>query len=464
MSTYKDQRGIAFTAASRDAVERFDATMDEYVHFGTDTGARLKETLAADPEFAMAHVLRGCFMQLFCIPALTEKAGQSLAKARQASESRGADPREGHHIAALAAWISGDMDTALEHWEAILLDHPRDMLALKLSQFIHFYLGDSRRQRDSIARVLDAWGEDTPGHANVLGMYAFGLEESGDYAAAERNGRVAVEKDPDDPWAVHAIAHVMEMQDRRREGIAWLRGLESHWTRANNFRFHLWWHLALFHLELEQYDDVLELYDKEFRKEPSEEYLDICNATSMLWRLVERGVDVGDRWRELASVSATRIGGHGLIFPDMHFVMALEAAGDTDNGDAFIHSLKTAGADPAITQARVIDHVGLALAQSIAAWYRGDYGGVVDGLMPVRYSLQEIGGSHAQRDLFHQILIAAALRAPRPQLARALLDERRRLKPNNAWTWQRYAQALHALGDGAAAEKAAEQARSLLAA
>jgi hypothetical protein len=183
-----------------------------------------------------------------------------------------------------------------------------------------------------------------------------------------------------------------------------------------------------------------------------------------LWRLVERGVDVGDRWMELADISATRIDGHGLIFPDMHFMMALEAAGDTVNGDAMLRSLQAAGGKAGATQARVIDTVGLALAKAIAAWYRGDYQGVVAHLLPVRYSLPDIGGSHAQRDLFHQILIAAALRVPRPALARALLGERTWLKPGNAWTWQRYAQALKAAGDDGAARAASDEARALLAA
>lgn len=464
MSRYEDQRGVAYSAASQDAVDCFDATMNEYLHFGTETGARLKDTLTADPEFPMAHVLRGYFMQLFTVPALTEKAKQSHAKACEAAAALGIDARERHHIDALGAWLAGDMQAAVGHWESILLEHPLDMLAVKLSQFIHFYMGDSRRLRDCMARILYAWRPEVPGHANVLGMYAFGLEESGDYVSAERMGRMAVELDPKDPWAVHAVTHVMEMQDRRRDGIAWLGELEPHWSVANNFRFHLGWHLALFHLELEQYDEVLRLYDTKFRAEPSEEYLDVCNATSMLWRLEERGVEVGERWKELAEISATRIGGHGLVFPDMHFMLALEAAGDTLNGDGMLRSLEQAGGEAGVTQARVIEDVGLALARAIAAWYRDDYHGVVEHLLPIRYSLPDIGGSHAQRDLFQQILIAAALRAPRPALARALLGERTRLKPNNAWAWQRYAEALRAAGDLAAAHEASEQSRSLLAA
>lgn len=464
MSTYRDQRGIEYSASSQEAVDAFDATMNAYVHFGTDTGDRLKETFTADPGFPMAHCLRGYFMQLFSVPALTEKAKQSLAKAREAGAECGTSDRERHHVEALDAWLAGDMDTALGHWESILLDHPLDMLAVKLSQFVHFYLGDSRQLRDSVARILPAWDACVPGHANVYGMYAFGLEESGDYAAAERYGRLAVESDPADPWAVHAVSHVMEMQDRRRDGIAWLRDLQPNWSTANNFRFHLWWHLALCHLELDEHDEVLRLYDEEFRAEPSEEYLDICNATSMLWRLEERGVDVGRRWKELADISATRIGGHGLIFPDVHFMMALEAAGDSGKGEDMLRSLQAAGGSTGVTQSRVIDTVGLAIANAIAAWYRRDYDDVIESLLPIRYSLSALGGSHAQRDLFHQILIAAALRAPRPSLARALLAERARLKPDSPWTWQRYGEALEAAGDRDAAREAAARAEALLAA
>ena len=295
-----DARGLETTAANDAAVRNFDSTMAQYLRFGTETGDWLKRTLAEDPEMALAHCLKGYFFMLFCVPALAVKAQSSLEAGRRSVAERGATNRERRHLDALDAWIRGEFGQAAAHLEAILAVHPRDILALKLAHYLHFYLGDNENQRDSIGRVLHAWDDTVDGYGYVLGMQAFALEESGAYDEAERSREGLLwSATPSDLWAVHAVAHVMEMQDRRREGIAWVRESEPRLGECNNFGYHLWWHLALFHLELEEVEAVLRLYDEWMRVDLSDEYLDICNATSMLWRLEERGVDVGDRWNEL---------------------------------------------------------------------------------------------------------------------------------------------------------------------
>ena len=253
----------------------------------------------------------------------------------------------------------------------------------------------------------------------------------------------------------------MEMQDRRREGIAWVRESEPRLGECNNFGYHLWWHLALFHLDLQEVDSVLRLYDERMRADLSDEYLDICNATSMLWRLEERGVDVGDRWNELAECCEARTSDHQMVFPDVHFLLALAAGGRDAAVERMLDSMR-AFSEGTATQQVVTNTVGIALGRAIAHWYRGEYAQVVDALAPVRYRLPLIGGSHAQRDLFHQILIAAALGCGRYETARILLCERAARKPRNPWTWTRYAQALAALDDDEGAVRAREQAARLL--
>ena len=458
-----DARGLETTAASDAAVRNFDATLAQYLRFGTETGDRLKEALAEDPEMVLAHCVKGYFFMLFCVPALVAKARRSLDAARQSAAERGATDRERRHLDALDAWIRGEFEQAAAHFEAILAEHPRDIVALKLAHYLHFYLGDNENHRDSIGRVLHAWDDTVDGYGYVLGMHAFALEESGAYDEAERAGRAAVERNPADLWAVHAVAHVMEMQDRCSEGIAWVRESEPRLGECNNFGYHLWWHLALFHLEVQDVESVLRLYDERMRVELSDEYLDICNATSMLWRLEERGIDVGDRWNELAQRCEARTGDHQMVFPDVHYMLALAAGGRDAAVERMLDSMR-AFAEGTGTQQVVTRTAGVALGRAIAHWYRGEYADVVDVLAPVRYHVSLIGGSHAQRDLFHQILIAAALGAGRHETARTLLSERATRMPRNPWTWKRYAQALAALDDDEGAAQARETAARLLAA
>jgi tetratricopeptide (TPR) repeat protein len=460
----KDSHGLAVTAAGSKAVEALDATVAAYCGLRTDTGERLKEALTADPNLVMAHILRGNFMMLFGKRPFLARALQSLEAAEAAIGAVGANPRERLHLEALRAWAKGDLPAAIARWEAVLIDHPRDIVALKLAQYHTFYTGDSAGMRDSLGRVLYAWDEGVPGYGFVLGCYAFGLEESGDYAAAERAGRRAIELNREDVWAAHAVAHVLEMQGRPREGVAWVDGLDDAWGAINNFVFHIRWHRCLFHLELEQYDRVLERYDREVRAESTDEYLDITNAVAMLWRLEQAGVDVGRRWVELAERSAVRGEDHMMVFADVHYPIALAAAGAPEGAERWLQSSRRFAASDEGTQARVMRDVGLALGEAAIAHRRRAWGRVVELLLPLRPAIREIGGSHAQRDLFQQMLIDAVLKDGRITLARSLLSERTHLRPRNAWGWTHAAKAAEAMGEPDVAMAAREEAKRLLAA
>jgi tetratricopeptide (TPR) repeat protein len=456
-----DARGLAVTAANPEAVAALDATVTAYCGMRRDTGDTLKRALAADPDFLFAHTLKGYFMMLFAKRDFVARAAQSLAAAEAAAGIVGGTARERSHLAALRDWVHGDWRGALARWEAILLDHPRDLVALRLAQYSTLYKGDSEGLRGSVARVLHAWDEGVPGYGFVLGAHAFGLEEAGDYAAAERAGRRAIEINPADVWAAHAVAHVFEMQDRQREGIAWIDGLDREWGELHNFVFHIRWHRCLYHLELAQYDRVLDLYDREIRAESTDEYLDISNAVALLWRLEQLGVAVGGRWAELAERSLARIDDHVLVFADLHYAIALAALGGS-GVEAWVQSSR-AYAAKGESQSAVMAEPGLGLAAAALAHRQGEWARAVALLLPLRPAIRRIGGSRAQRDLFEQMLIDAALRDGRFALARALLSERTRLRPRNAWAWMHTARAAAGVGDDAAAQAAREQAKRLLA-
>src|SRR6476646_9183374 len=226
---FDDARGNKVTAASAAAAAHLDETVRAYLGFRGDTGDRLTAVLAADPDCAMAHCLRGYFMMLFGQRAMVPRARRSLEAATQAAGSSGATEREAAHLAALAVWVAGDFAGATSRWEALTAQYPRDLLALKLSQYGFFYAGESERMRDIVARALPHWDPADPDYGFVLGCHAFGLEETGEYAAAERAGRDAVALNPADIWAAHAVSHVFEMEGRPREGAAWVDGLEANW-------------------------------------------------------------------------------------------------------------------------------------------------------------------------------------------------------------------------------------------
>jgi tetratricopeptide (TPR) repeat protein len=407
---HRDRLGLELSAANGEAARAFDDTVWAYVGFSREPGVPLKRALQADPAMPMALCLQGYFFHLMGLPSLAAKARvvfDSVSKTKT-------NPRETAHIAALGAWCDGELERTCELLEGILREWPRDYLALKVSNYLYFYMGDAKNVRDGPARALQVWDEKSPGYSHLLALHAFGLEESGDYAGAERAGRRATELNPADPWAVHAVAHVMEMQDRAAEGTAWIETLAPHWDTANFFRFHLWWHLALMHWSAGRPDEALKLYDTRVWADGSSENLSLCNDISMLARLELAGLDVGKRWDAAAAVVRSQAGGSVLAFVDAHYAMALgEVPALEDKG----------------TTARVHGAAGRAACEAAVAWRRGDHARVVAQLAPVRKELHRLGGSHAQRDLFTLILLDAAKKSGNAALAVTLHQERARLRP-----------------------------------
>lgn len=444
MAVMRDKRGLEMTIADGRALAAHEALTDAYLGFRLETGDCLRAAMKADAEAPLIQTMAGYIFHLMAMRPLVERAEAASAKATALAAEVGND-RERLHAQALACWCAGDLRGAVNALEAVLIEWPEDALALKLAHYLHFYLGDIAEHRDSIARVMPAWREDMPGYAAVLGMRAFGLEEAGEYADAERFGRRAVELDPTDTWAIHAVAHVLEMQGRHREGISWIERDVAAWDgKIHNFANHVWWHKALYHLELGDTDAVLDLYDNRYRADDSEDGLDIANAAAMLMRLKLRGVDCGGRWTDLADVVAAKTSEHLLPFNDLHYMLALVGA---EHAAVDEMAAGMVGGDDDGHWAGVYDDVAQPMARGLAAYGAGKYAEAVDCLAPVRYRWLAIGGSHAQRDIFQQVLIDAAQRAGQNKLARALLAERTAAKPNSADAWRRLAATANALDD-----------------
>lgn len=455
-----DCRGAPVSTDNRASLDGFEQALKLLNGYFLDPLAAIDKVLEQDPDFVLGHCFRASLMMVS-----TERGAEpELRRSVEAAETLVAiaNDRECGHIGALRAWLDGDFQRAADLYGRVLVNYPRDLLALQIAHQCDFFLGQSMMLRDRVARALPYWNKDTPGYGYVLGMYAFGLEEMNDYRRAEDTGCRALDFEARDPWAIHAVAHVMEMEGRVADGIAFLTQRRDHWAPDNMFAFHNWWHLGLYHLDLGQTARVLELYDTAIRPKPSGVTLEMVDASAMLWRLHLRDVDVGPRWKELADSWAPSIEDAYYVFNDAHATMAYVGSGRLGDADRVIAALEQRARGKG-TNAMMTRDVGLPLCRGLKAFGEGRFSETVERVMPLRSIAQRFGGSHAQRDAIALTLIEAAIRDGQAKLARALAAERTGLKPSSPFNWQLAARALVAAGESEQAAQARKKARALVA-
>ncbi len=406
-----DASGLSVTLADPAAGAAWARTVSAFLAHSAETPRHLGETLTRAPDFALGWAARGLFYLLLGRPELRPAAAAALAEARAAAA--GATARERSYADALAAYLGGRLRQAAATLDAVLERHPEDALAMKLVQAIRFVLGDRRGMLRSVATVIDRYGPDHPHRGYALGCLAFALEENRAYGEADRCGREGLELAPDDAWGLHAVAHVYDMTGRAGPGIAWLAPQEHRWAHCNNFGTHVWWHLALFHLDRGDHARVLELYDGKIRAEHTDDYRDISNGAAMLVRLELEGVDVGGRWDELAALAAGRVEDGAVVFADLHYLLSLHGGERDAEAAALVERIARDARRRDHDMHEVAAVAGLPAAQGLAAFRAGNYDLAFERLSQSRPHLQRIGGSHAQRDVFSRLLIEAAIRAGR---------------------------------------------------
>ncbi len=448
MLKVRNAHGLLFTCTNPEAVAALDRTLRSYIAFDKGTGAEMKAMLTLDSAMPMARVVRGSFLMLMGVGALVEKARAEAEAVAQ--EVAVLEPREAMHAEALAAWAGGSLMKATALWTAIMMEWPRDILAVKLANFGSFYLGRSRQVRDGPAAVIDHWDRGEQEYSYLLSLHAFGLEECGDYAQAERLVREALAINARDPWGVHALAHVLEGTERAEEGIEAVAGLQPQWSEANNFRYHVAWHLALFHFEKGDLDGALDVYDRVACSDKATEYLDICNDASMLARLEIAGVDVGTRWNAVAEKVAARGIDLVMAFPDVHFVLALASSDNKRHrsiAEALCGQMEEFARRTDCDDAEIYRRAGAALGRAALFYRDGRYAEAARLLIDAEPELPIIGGSNAQRDLFCELAAECLWRdAPEGTATAAYLAARTFRRPRDARWWQRYVSTVEMSG------------------
>jgi tetratricopeptide (TPR) repeat protein len=412
---------------SQPALDSWNAMIRAFLAHKPATPQHLGAVIDAEPQFAMAHAARGIFSLMMGRAEMWQVAEDARTTAHAARAESGANSREAGWIAALDHWLADSPTGAVAALEAVLDDTPQDTLTAKTSHAIRFILGDAQGMRDSVERVLPAHGPDHPLRGYLMGCHAFTLEETGEYASAELAGRAGLTYAPDDAWGLHAVAHVHDMRAEAHAGITLIENHKSAWDGSNNFRYHVWWHKALLHMDRGENDVALDLYDSQIRADKTDDYRDISNATSLLLRLELEGVDIGDRWTELAAFAENRIDDGCLVFADLHYQLALAGAAKGDAAAAMTARFARDACQNGDMAERVADP-GLAALAGLNAFAEGRYGTAFEQLANARRKMQSIGGSHAQRDVFERMTIDAGLRAGHFDAAEQVLQERLALR------------------------------------
>lgn len=351
-----------------------------------------------------------------------------------------ATPRERRFIAAIAAWVEGDMPRAVALHEEQAREHPRDLASLKLGQYHLFNRGDSPGMLRIALAALPA-AADVP---YLHGMLAFGWEQCHFLDEAEREARQAIAMCRKEPWAHHALAHVMLTQGRIREGHAFLQDVSPTWSALNSFMVtHNWWHQALFALELDAHEEVLALYDGRVWGEVKAYSQDQVNAVSLLARLELAGVDVGDRWQDVADHLAVRLADHVLPFLDLQYLYGLARAGREAQARELLANIAAHAAQVPPDGREAWQRVCVPASRGLLAHALGDWETAVEELGQALPRLVEIGGSHAQRDLFAQVHLDALVRSGRLGAAQHLVQQQVNAYPESR-RLGRLAKGIHA--------------------
>ncbi len=298
----QDAQGHYLSGATAEAVTVYDEAVRAFNLVHGDAIGLFDTARQAAPDFAMAHLGKAWVFTVANDPGLRTQAAALVETARPLRLNE----REQAHLAALTHLVQGSRAAAVAVLDRHLMRYPFDLVAHQGAALTDGFLGRFHWVRDRSARALPLWSKDQPGYGTLLAFHGFGLEEAGDYTSAEDESRAAAELEPLSFWPHHTVAHVMEMTGRPEGGLGWMAAREALWSTPGHMnQVHIWWHKALFHLELGQYEAALALYDGPMRATQRPVALSLTNPTALLWRLDTLGCDIGDRWRICGKATPT---------------------------------------------------------------------------------------------------------------------------------------------------------------
>ena len=447
----RDYLGNPLTGQREDTLRSIDDFIEGYLAYET-RAERILQAADADPESCMANVYAGMLWMLLEAPEAPSRAQKYLLAAEKAAP--GATRRELINAAMLRAWVDADLQRTIRLCDQVSDEFPRDLSIVKTHQYFEFNRGNSPEML-RVALKVAAANADVP---YVYGMKAFGYEQCHLLDEAESEARSALAMRRKEPWAQHALAHVLLTRGRMDEGAQFLEEAADTWSGLNSFMLtHIWWHLALFYLSQGRDREALEVYDRHCWGIAKDYSQDQVGAISLLARLEIAGIEVADRWEDLADHLAARARDTVQPFLTLQYLYGLARA-RRPQAETLLQTVRdhALGAPPYM---RVVwREVALPGCEGLYAYARGDYDRAWHYLSNVAPRMAEAGGSHAQRDLFEQILLDAALKSGRLVGAQHLLELRRSADPGGVPVNTALAAVYGKLGLASLAEQALSRA------
>ncbi|MEL7131715.1 MAG: tetratricopeptide repeat protein [Pseudomonadota bacterium] len=417
-----DLYGLPLTCDNDTTRQGIDDFVHGFISFQTKAVNVLKAA-KADPGNGLANAYAAILYMLLEAPAAPKLAQPFLDNAEAATSLT---PREEAAVEAAKLFVTGDIPKLIDLCEATVTAYPRDMVMLKLGQYHTFNIGDF----PAMLRIAQKAQPDAADIAYAHGMLAFGFEECHLLDDAETAARHALSLDESEPWAHHALAHIYLTRGQVAEGTAFLESVAHHWADLNSFMHsHNWWHLALFYLSSGRHDDVLKAYDTHVWNQNRDYSQDQVGAASLLARIEFAGIDVGNRWHDVADHIAQRGADTTSPFLTLQYLYALGRM-QRPEGETLLKAIEARAQDNTKHDCAVWRDVALWAAHGIAAHAAKDYDDCIRFLGKALPRLAECGGSHAQRDLFEQIHLDALMRAGRTSQAQQVLELRRTFDPD----------------------------------
>ncbi|MGI9205710.1 MAG: tetratricopeptide repeat protein [Woeseiaceae bacterium] len=455
-----DCRGVPVSYANSEAIGAFAHAHESYLAFRRDPLEEIDSVIEAHPHFVLAHLFKAAYLTQIMETRVRDELISTVAAASDLAGN--ANDRELLHLQAVTAWIDGDIDGAVSEWDRALAQFPRDLLALQLVHLTHVLFGNVAGQRDVVGRVYRFWDESIDGFEFVLGLYAFGLEENREFKRAEQMAMRSLKMRADNPYAVHALCHTMDMQGRQAEGLQFMYDHCARWSESE-FVVHLWWHTALLHLYQQDFERVLDIYDNKLRRSlDHDDRYEEFDASALLWRLELASVDVGRRWVELANKWAPSAADTLYAFNNVHAMMAFAADSREEEMQQLLSANEQYVGRASGSNVAAIRDAGLPFCRGIKAFQSEHYSECVEELLPIRNNAELLGGSFVQRDIMGWTLLEAALRSGQYAFALALAAERCELKPACPQCWFDMARAHEGLGEFESAATARTRAKTLL--